>query len=589
MKRTLLFVILIILNFSFLFSEDWTLAATKFEINESILTTEAEKSGLEVISEQLPSLILDYLPQNITRTVFPEEMFQRDRYKILRERQSLYSSLSSQIKSRDALVFNHTDLELKRKIENSERTIENTVKKINESKNEELLLIKNFESNKKEKNKITDVVLYQNDSTKLFNVDDSKSIDKINSASVHGLITGKIFPYGNYVKVESTLTLYPEEKVLATVTEVGLVSEVEYIASSINNQFLSFIINDELVNTDILIYPPDAGENATVYIQDYVLHGKTVSTKFIPGEHSIRIESPGYETVYFSHNYVPKQDKIISINMKKINQVNSYFFIEDKKKNSQFDLSSQIFLNSELIGNNPISVMISDKTYLGEVVSNSDKDIFSFFVLKNGFTSESIMREGQSEDEVALQINLPEAKHNLSKRIDKSRKRMYWSYGGLILTLPIYYFSKGTYELCVENSSIVNPSSINTWKKASDISLYTVIGAGVNFAVQFVLYLIDANKVVPKTVEPKIVNQNEIESLNSQIVETRKAEEDAKTRELELKKLEEEKKLQEEMNNENSSLDEKTETNNLNTDELDEILDSSENIDFQELNQDKEG
>ena len=43
------------------------------------------------------------------------------------------------------------------------------------------------------------------------------------------------------------------------------------------------------------------------------------------------------------------------------------------------------------------------------------------------------------------------------------------------------------------------------------------------------------------------------------------------------------------MNNENSSLDEKTEINNLNTDELDEILDSSENIDFQELNQDKEG
>ena len=119
--------------------------------------------------------------------------------------------------------------------------------------------------------------------------------------------------------------------------------------------------------------------------------------------------------------------------------------------------------------------------------------------------------------------------------------------------------------------------------------MYTVIGAGVNFAVQFVLYLIDANKVVPKTVEPKIINQNEIESLNSQIVETRKAEEDAKTRELELKKLEEEKKLQEEMNNENYSLDEKTETNNLNTDELDEILDSSENIDFQELNQDKEG
>ena len=33
---------------------------------------------------------------------------------------------------------------------------------------------------------------------------------------------------------------------------------------------------------------------------------------------------------------------------------------------------------------------------------------------------------------------------------------MYWSYGGLILSLPLHFFAKGTYELCEENSFFYN-------------------------------------------------------------------------------------------------------------------------------------
>ncbi|MBQ1984647.1 MAG: hypothetical protein II232_08475, partial [Spirochaetaceae bacterium] len=298
MKKILLFLLFVFINFSFLFAENWTLGATQFAVEDSPFTTEAEKSSLEIVSKQLPSLILDSLPMNLNRTVFPEEVFQRDLYEIEKERQSLYSSLSNQIKTRDSLFLSYSGIELKTKIENAKKNIESTVEKIEESTNSEKELIKNFNSNKKKTSKIASVVLYQNDSSKLFEYENSKSKDKINSSSIHGFITGRIIPYGEYVKVESVLTLYPEGKVLATAKEVGLISEVEFLANSIMNQFLSSIINENLVQTDIFIYPQEAGEKAVVFIEDYVLRGKTVSTKFTPGQHSIRVESPGYETIY---------------------------------------------------------------------------------------------------------------------------------------------------------------------------------------------------------------------------------------------------------------------------------------------------
>ena len=71
-KKLLLFIsILFLLNISLLFSENWTLGATQFTLKDSALITESEKSGLDIISSQIPSLILDFFPLNIARTVFP--------------------------------------------------------------------------------------------------------------------------------------------------------------------------------------------------------------------------------------------------------------------------------------------------------------------------------------------------------------------------------------------------------------------------------------------------------------------------------------------------------------------------------------
>ena len=115
---------------------------------------------------------------------------------------------------------------------------------------------------------------------------------------------------------------------------------------------------------------------------------------------------------YFSHNYLAGEDKTISINMKKIENVETYFTVKEKNKDLQFDLSSQIYLNSLFLGNNPVSVFVSDKTYIGEIVSNKNEDNYSFFILKNGYNSENLKNQKNENGEniVALQVDIPEAK-----------------------------------------------------------------------------------------------------------------------------------------------------------------------------------
>ena len=61
------------------------------------------------------------------------------------------------------------------------------------------------------------------------------------------------------------------------------------------------------------------------------------------------------------------------------------------------------------------SDLINNKTYLGEVVSNSDKKLSSFFVLKNGYNSSNLQNTNVDEGEpVSLHVELPEAKYDLS-------------------------------------------------------------------------------------------------------------------------------------------------------------------------------
>ena len=61
-------------------------------------------------------------------------------------------------------------------------------------------------------------------------------------------------------------------------------------------------------------------------------------------------------------------------------------------------------------------MLVSDKTYIGEIVSNKGDDVYSFFVLKNGYNSKNLQEKNEN-NAIALQFDIPEAKEDLSKKL----------------------------------------------------------------------------------------------------------------------------------------------------------------------------
>ena len=108
----------------------WIIAAQKFT-PDSRLAADAVNAKT---AELLPSDILEKIGYSVMRNVYPEEQFERTKYKLRTERQSLFLQLSAEYKKRDALVLsNYSDLKLKTALSDSQKKIKDIQKKIDEN------------------------------------------------------------------------------------------------------------------------------------------------------------------------------------------------------------------------------------------------------------------------------------------------------------------------------------------------------------------------------------------------------------------------------------------------------------------------
>ena len=527
----------------------------KFEIEESAVISESEQSSLDTLATQIPSLMLNFLPLGVYRTVYPEEVLDRDLYEINKNKQTQYETLHNAIVTRDALLFSNSGFNLRKKIKESESSIKTAKEKIASYEEEEKTTLEKFENNKKKKNTSELVAIYKNDSSKLFETKNSVISQKeVNSASIRGLITGKIIYNHGFLQVESTLTLYPKNVVIASAAEIGMLDESEYIAQTLMNVLLEAMINDDLIEADILIFPKTAGDNSTIYIEDSVYHGCAVTAMFTSGKHTIRVESPGFDTVFFTMDYEPNKDKLITIEMnekidKEILFEKKLTSAELKKKKVEGDspvaadadivqnekiTGPEIYLNTFYYGHLPLVANIDENSMLGESVTPEGNS--AYFLLKTSKDSKKLKKD-KSKDKIdstiinsqnqninvqdidkknpdskkakEKKVSVPVAKQNIEKRIDLTRKIMYWSYGALILTVPVYYYFSGMSELVEVNSYMTGNTSSSVFSTGKTISMYVMIGAGVNFLTQLAIYLVNANKVIPTVVYAQDISEQD--------------------------------------------------------------------------------
>jgi len=562
MKNKILFLFFLFIS-SFAFSETlsnkWVIAAEQFEVNQ----INQNDKFLEGISKTIPQLILEKLDANIVRNIYPDEKFERKQYELKKERMSLFLQLSSLTKTRDSFVlYNYTENELKLKQREQDKKINDVKKKINEnleklkeseaqfeedvknynskqnqSKNDFqkfVDLFKHFFSSKDDLYTTEDVAFYNNSFSNLY-VRPAKLIGKpyeskefeleMVNAKINTLLTGKINKVGDFYSITVDAYLYPGAKKIITVTDVGSANDFEMICTNIARSIIPVLSNAIPVEIVLNITNEDIKFDQIDFFIDDALQ-TNVSDQIIvqSGVHYIQFVCPGYKSIstsyYFEGNKKYKIDitfekeDIKTLNIQSIKPVQGTFYA-----NGTVGIQENEFSNKA-------KIKINDTLILGSFISSDGKQGF-FYI------PEKLVIENAN---LAVKLNL----QNKGETVESRRKKMYWSYSLLTISLMPTLFTYGNLNSTINryNNGKESISTVKNWQTGFYVSAGISIGCGIFFVYELVRYLMAANQVVPNKArfayqseleeetfqEPVIIQDEDSDSQNGLIINDEKKE-----------------------------------------------------------------
>lgn len=504
--------------------KNWVIAAEKFTMAKG----QKSNSVTEGFTETIPVSIMEQLCKTIERNVLPDEKLERDKYKLRKDRQSLYLQLSSEYKKRDALVLNdYSDAMLKSKIKEENKAIKNIQDKIDSNLEEvkkleadterkmdlvykgtvetvsedesELQLIKNLFTKifTQNENVITqeNISVYQNDFTRLYssssknseiNYTSGKFESEMQNANINSLITGQISSYGDYLSITVDVYLYPGAKKIGTVTEIGSSQEINLMSSSIASQIVPMLSNSMPVIINVAMEPQEAAEKCVLYIDDIIQNSMDNSFVLASGVHTIQFVSEGYKTAGTSYYFKGNTNYNIEVNFETKND--GYMQIALKKP-----LLGDVFVNGEIgekVNETKTQIKINGKQVLGEFIAEDGTSAF-FYIPKNNFYDGSY-------------VTINPKTFDREKYIDKRRRWMYGSYSLLMVSLIPTFYTYGNLvnEAKLYNEGYVKYSEAIDLQKRSNLFRNISIGCGVLFGIELVRYLLAANSVLPQKAKP---------------------------------------------------------------------------------------
>lgn len=597
-KICLIFIFLF--NFSLIFAQKskWTIAAEPF-----ILKNNKNEKILLSTAQILPTLVLESINENLIREVKSQEKLDRKLYEFQKERLSLFLQLSNETKNRDELFLNnYSKNTLKRKISDSQKKIKeieikisNNLKETEKIKKEYSEKIKIEEDNKKklenglenqhDKNGflnffgnyeapvIEKIELYQSDfrilykdlnSSENFDYESMEVQNKLVSANINCLITGKITSYGEFISVSIVLYNYPGGKILGYATDVGSVTDLNPLAQNLAHQINPKLTDVRPVKISVKIFPEEARKKCNILIDNSIFNQRSDEFLLSAGIHTLSFSSPDYDTVSTSYNFSGHKDFEVEVNLEK--KVDGFVNL---RLNTPYE--GKIFANGNYSGE------ISAEEPFSKIKINGN-NVLAHFINTDGSFADFYIPQKLLLDGANLKVDAKT--FNRSDYIEKRRKIMYASYSALMISLMPYFFCYGNYNsflMANKNGTDIDFQEGNRWQVASNVTGGISIAAGCFFVYELVRYLVAANSVLPVTAK-KLSEKDLIKFEKSDKKYIEKLE---KQKEKQKQLEEEQKKVEENLNNSENQLEESEEIQNL-----DENLNSnsekkSENIENQ--------
>lgn len=497
----------------------WVIAAQRFKPDAGL----DEGAVNSKTSELLPSDILEKIGYSVKRNVYPDEQFERTKYKLRTERQALFLQLSAEYKKRDSLVLNnYSDFKLKTSIADEEKKIKDIQKKIDtnlkalkkavdenekkmtavengivnqDSEDSELLRFKRLFKRIfiKDENLILQeqITFYKDDFNTFYEpskenqelpVDDAVFQKALVNAGINTLLTGHFSKYGDYISVYVDLYACPGGKKIGSVAEVGSVQDMELVTTNIAMQLIPMLANSFPVQLEIKIGPEEVTGKTEIFIDDAlqkIENGKLIMDS---GIHTIQFIAEGYKNAGTTYSFEGNKKYKIEVNLEK--PKDGYIQVGLRKP-----IAGQILMNGQRaieVNGVKSQIAINGKEILGEFVSEDGETAFFYIPKKLTFDGSYVTIKPKPMDRMSY--------------IDKRRKIMYGSYSLFITSLIPMFYTYGNYTNYINlyKNNQTDFETAKKWQDATNVTRIVTISLGALWGYELVRYLIAANSVLPQ-------------------------------------------------------------------------------------------
>ena len=540
-KLCIFSVLLIINGFTFLYAADnqWTVAAIPFQVD---VRSGSKNSIYKEFETLFPKRILDNLAFGNQRFIDKSETDERKLYDLKKKQTANFLELSGLVKSRDSLfLYDYSERELKRKINEAEKKIEACKKKIAEnqvlidqlvlskadasstynvhkiqSETEKFQnLFKNLFSTNVESEYYEQVQVYGSIDNPFIELTDEQQADFLENGlnsifikkisdekKIRCILTGKVTVIDEYISVSAVLTLMPGNRELCRESEIGATAQSETICDLLSDSMLQYVFGTLPVSINVKVMNEETVDGLKFTFDDQVVSNFSIPQIFESGIHTVSFSAPGYKTLVTSYHFEGNQNYEIGVHLV-------------KKDNGFINFRMKYFQEGTLFANG-MPLVSSDQYKNTSRIEIDGKEILGIFVSEDGLSDFYYIDSKKISDGNFYQSNIKAM--DTASYIDLRRKIMYGSYSAFMLSMMGWCVTYGslynTFAAYQQNPTIELYEKAVKWQNASKVMTGFAWGTGLLWGYTLIRYLIAADKVLPSTT--KVLRPEDFEIISNE-------------------------------------------------------------------------
>ncbi|WP_024470411.1 PEGA domain-containing protein [Treponema pedis] len=466
--------------------DEWVIAVSEFE-------TESVAQSYQNYKTIIPEMFLIYLDTGAKRLVPFEEKKMRAVTSASNKRLSLIKERAKLISERDSLFLSAEDVKIKEKKEKKlNGEIEKKEKEIFYSRADIAIQENKFF----QKDSVKNVVLWKQGQALYKLSGNAVSSETLAKENISALIYGTVKDISGYmvikVKLDTGLIGMPVHEF----SDAGRYEDVEQIVQALAYQIYTVIQNAKEIKVFFDVTPKEA----KLYIDNKAVTDFSKPIALHAGKYTVSASAENYAEASKEIIIENQEAYTLKINLQKDGQTKIGFNLAEK--------TPHVFFKTQYSATVPGIITIPR---VKTILEFNNGGVHTFGLFDPEKTGRNNLNRDLSPEYVQSMI-VDLNKKNTKDSIELHRKILYWSLAAFYVSLPVTMILKSRLDDKIqsfkEGKFPLTQDKVNEINKFGYIQQgfqWVTVALGVNYFIQLIIYLVKADRALPRQIKPDIV------------------------------------------------------------------------------------